>query len=82
MTSLSLENREVLNITGIKRVRTTEPNSIIADLENCLIIISGSNMSVQSLSIDNGTLDITGLINSIKYTTNHSKRFSIKNLFK
>ena len=82
MTSLSLNNREVLNITGIKRVRTTEPTTIVADLENCLIIINGTNLSVQALSIDNGTLDIVGLINSIKYTNNHAKRFSLRNLFK
>jgi len=82
MTSLSLTNREVLNITGIKRVRTTEPTSIVADLENCLIIISGTNLSVLDLSIDKGTLNITGLVNSIKYTTNHTKQFNIRNLFK
>ena len=82
MTSLSLDNREVMKVTGIKSVKTTEPTMVVASLDNSLIIIKGANLSVQNLSIDRGELDLTGLVNSITYSTNHAKRFSLRNLFK
>ena len=82
MANLVLTNRQELSLTGIKKVKTTEPTSIVAVMENSLILIKGSNLSVLNLSIKDELLDITGVINSITYTTNQAKRFSLRNLFK
>jgi len=81
-TNLTLNNRTELILTGIKKVRSTEPNQIIANLENTSIVISGTNLSVQQLDIKQGTLEVTGTVNSIKYSSNVSKSFSLKNMFK
>jgi len=81
-SSLSLENRQNLSLTGIKKVKSTEPNQVVAQLDNCMIIVSGQNLAVQSLSIHDGTMELSGLVSSIRYTGSHQRRFSVRNMFK
>ena len=79
---LKLENRKVLSLTGIKKVKTTEPTCVVAVLDETMIIITGQNMSVEGLSIKDGTLEIHGLVDSIKYTKSQARKFSIRNMFR
>jgi len=81
-SNLILNNRQELSLTGIKKVRSTDPALIIASIDNGNIIIHGQNLSVQQLDIKEGTLQITGMVNSIKYSNQVSKSFSFKNMFK
>ncbi|MCL2850777.1 MAG: sporulation protein YabP [Firmicutes bacterium] len=81
-SNLTLENRNNLVITGIKKIKATEPTQIIANLENVVIYVTGSNLSVQNLNIKEGILELTGLINGIKYTTVQTRKVSFKNLFR
>jgi len=81
-SNLTLTNRQQLEVTGIKKVRSTEPSLIVAVIDNGQVIINGSNLSVEQLDIKQGTLSINGTINSIKYSNQVSKNFSIKNMFK
>ena len=81
-STLSLNNRNELHITGIKKVKSTEPNIIVANLDNGSVVVNGANLSVQRLDIKEGVLDITGQVNGIKFTNQVSKSFSIKNMFK
>ena len=81
-SNVILTNRNQLNLTGIKKVKSTEPSTVIADLDNGSIIISGSNLSVGRLDIKEGILELTGMVNNIKYTNQVSKSFNFKNMFK
>lgn len=81
-SNLILTNRTTLNLTGVKKVRSAEPTCVIANLDNCSIVIFGNNLTVQNVSISTGTLDLTGNIVSIKYTNTVSRKFSLKNIFK
>jgi sporulation protein YabP len=81
-SNLVLNNRNELNITGIKKVRSTEPNSVVANLDNGNVIINGSNLSVSRLDIKEGVLELNGTVDSIKYSNQSSKSFSLKNMFK
>ena len=82
-SNLSLENRTLLTMTGIKKVRTTEPQQIVANLENCVVVINGLGLSVQNISIREELLEVSGLVTSIRYTSDaQSKRFSFRNLFR
>jgi len=79
---LNLVNRNALALTGIKKIKTTEPSQIVAILDTCTVVITGQNLSVQNVSISNGNMEVTGQVNSIKYTQTHSRRFSIRNIFR
>jgi hypothetical protein len=81
-SNLTLSGRTALNLTGVKKVKSTEPACVIAQLDNCVIVINGLNLTVQNVSISSGILDITGLVTNIKYTNSASKKFSFKNIFK
>ena len=81
-SNLTLTNRNNLSLTGIKKVKSTEPAQVVALLDNGAILISGSNLSVQKLDIKEGILEITGIVNAIRYTNQVSKKFSFKSMFK
>ena len=81
-SNLTINKRTELSLTGVKKVKSTEPSLVIANLDDTSIIINGQNLSVQHLDIKEGNLEITGTINSIKYTNQVSKNFSLKNMFK
>jgi len=81
-STLVLNNRKELTLSGVKRVKSTEPNVVIAQLENTGIVINGSGLSVEHLDVKEGQLVLTGTIDSIKFTSTVSKNFSLKNMFK
>ena len=81
-SNLTLAHRKQLEITGIKRVKSTEPALVVAEIDNGHIIIGGTGLSVEHLDVKQGNLIIHGLVNSIKYSNQVSKSFSIKNMFK
>lgn len=81
-SSLSLTNRNMLSLSGVKKVRSTEPTQVIAILDTSQIIIAGANLSVQNVNIQTGILELSGQISSIKYTNSSARKFSIKNMFK
>ena len=79
---LVLKNRNNLSLTGIKKIKTAEPNQVVAVLENSSIVINGTNLSVQNVSVANGLLELTGAINGIKFVNSTQTKFSVKNMFK
>ncbi len=82
-TELTLVNRIKLNVNGVKKIKSSEPEQIVLILTNCSMVIAGVNLFVMTASIQSGEVEITGMINSIKYTgTNEKKKFSFKNLFR
>jgi len=82
-SNLSLTGRGALALTGVKKVRSTEPAQVVAILDNCQIIISGANLSVQNVNIPSGILELTGQVNSIKYSgAGSARKFQFKNMFK
>ena len=82
MSNLTLNNRTELTLTGIKKVKSTEPTNITALLDNGAVIVTGVNLSVQRLDIKEGILEVHGTVDSIRYTNQTHKNFSIKNMFK
>ena len=82
MNSLTLNNRNHLEVTGIKKVKSSEPSSIVAVIQDGHLLISGTNLSVEQLDIKAETLVVNGMVNSIKYSNQVSKSFSLKNMFK
>ena len=81
-SNLTITGRTGFSLSGVKKVRSAEPAQVIAVLDTCQIIIAGSNLSVQNVNIPSGILELTGTINSIKYTGGTGRKFSLKNMFK
>ncbi|MCM1404551.1 MAG: YabP/YqfC family sporulation protein [Prevotella sp.] len=81
-SDLTLLNRNQLSVTGVKKIKSSEPEQIVLLLHNAALVIGGANLFVVSASIQTGEVAIGGLVKSLKYTGITDKRkFSFKNLF-
>jgi len=83
-SNLSITGRNALSLSGVKKIRSAEPSQVTAVLDNCQIIIQGTNLNVQNLNIPSGVLELTGAVNSIRYTGTGTiaRKFSFKNMFR
>ncbi len=62
-----LKNRKTLDITGIKKLESLNPNEFIIQTVLGKMIVKGYELEMQVLDIDNGKLAIVGNIKSIEY---------------
>ena len=71
--NLVLENRNKLNVTGVKDVLSFDDEVIIMETELGLLTVKGENLKINKLSIDTGDVIIEGEINNLGYN-DHSKK--------
>jgi sporulation protein YabP len=82
-SDLTLTNRNQLNVTGVKKIKSSEPEQIVLILSDAALVIGGSNLFVVAASIQTGEVAIGGLVKSLRYTgINQKRKFSFKNLFR
>lgn len=71
--NLVLENRNKLNVTGVKDVLSFDDEIIIMETELGLLTIKGENLKINKLSIDTGDVIVEGEISNLGYS-DHSKK--------
>jgi sporulation protein YabP len=64
---LTLEGREKLIITGVKDVTSFDENVVVLDTEAGGLVIKGTDLHINKLSVDDGNLFIEGFIISCVY---------------
>ncbi|MDR1150016.1 MAG: sporulation protein YabP [Clostridiales bacterium] len=65
-------DRENIFITGVSELVSFEEESIIAEIEDMILVICGKKLHVNKLNLDNGELSIDGEIVSLKYENYNS----------
>lgn len=81
--NIILENRGKLTVTGVKDILTFDEESIILDTQNGILEILGSDLKVESLSLETGEIIAGGTINSLNYAGEKNRSGSfLKNIFK
>ena len=65
---ISLSNRSLGVITGVKDVVSFDLNEIILDTDQGLLMIKGKNLHVKKLLVEKGEVEITGKIDSFLYS--------------
>lgn len=63
-----LENREKLNISGVKDVLSFDDQMVIVETDLGLLTIKGENLRINKLNIDIAEVTIEGLINGLTYS--------------
>ena len=63
-----LENREKLNLSGVKDVLSFDDQMVIVETELGLLTIKGENLRINKLNIDIAEVTIDGLVNSLTYS--------------
>lgn len=79
---LRLANRNDLSIVGVEKVISFSPTQILLVAMDSQMQILGSNLQTTKLDEQNGELCVSGLINSIKWSSAPEKIPLLKRIFK
>ena len=66
---ISLFNRNSGIISGVREVISFDPNEIILDTEQGMLMVKGTDLHVNRLSVEKGEVDLSGNIDSIAYSS-------------
>ena len=84
--NIVLENREKLNITGIRDVFSFDDQIIIIETDLGLLTIKGENLKINKLSIDTSDFIVDGHISSLSYSdseiSNKKNKSILSKIFK
>lgn len=64
---ITLEDRERLNITGVENVNSYNDNTVVLSTIKGDLNIKGENLNISNLNLDDGSLRVSGIINSLTY---------------
>ena len=79
---ISIENQNNININGATKVVSSTQNQAVVESEETSIIISGSDLEVKKLDLDNKEVSFSGKITNIKFSSNSQKLPLLKRIFK
>jgi sporulation protein YabP len=68
---VTMNNREKFSATGIEDVESLDDDKIIAYTVDGQMTIRGAQLRINRLSLDDGVLEIEGLIDGLEYSDNH-----------
>lgn len=83
--SLLLENKEILNVTGVEGVDNFNDEAVVLLTNKGKLTIKGERLNISKLNVDEGKLIVKGEINSLvfsEYEGQREKVSLIKKLFK
>lgn len=69
---LILEGRAKLTVTGVRRVLHCDADSAAIETGKGTLNLSGAQLSVTALDLDAGEAKLTGRIDALEYTENHT----------
>lgn len=72
--NLTLEGRRKLRVGGVEDVESFDENTIVLQTSGGLLILRGSELHVDKLSIEGGELSVSGRIDSMTYEDNGGGR--------
>ncbi|MPW24932.1 sporulation protein YabP [Alkalibaculum sp. M08DMB] len=72
---IELLSREELRLTGVKDVHSFNEEAVILETDLGLLTIGGEDLHIVKLNLEEGELEVKGLINSFVYN-DESKLFS------
>jgi sporulation protein YabP len=83
--SLLLENKEILNVTGVEGVDNFNDETVVLLTNKGKLTIKGQKLNISKLNVEEGKLIVKGDINVLIYSDNDSNREKVsfvKKLFK
>ncbi len=82
MESLSLEDRKKLTLTGATKMISSTNTQAVVEVGDNNVVISGTNIEMTKLNLENKEVVFTGNIVSIRYALKTEKTPLFKRLFK
>ena len=78
--SLMLEEQKKLSLTGILNVESFNEKEVYLKLADNMLNITGANLNVEKLNVEDGTLTVMGEIGTIRYSG--ARQSLLKRIFK
>lgn len=69
---LVVNNRKTSMVTGVLDVLSFDLNEILLETEQGMLMVKGSDMHVNRLSLEKGEVDLSGNIDSFAYSDIHA----------
>ena len=64
---VTMEDRERLCVTGVEEVESFDENTIVMDTVAGALVVRGSGLHIEQLSLDGGQLRVEGQVESLTY---------------
>ena len=80
--SLSLNNREYLEMDGINEVISFTDDEIILKTSQGVLNINGKNLNISKLNLDETVIEVSGKIDSFNYNDKTNNKNFLKRIFK
>ncbi|MGN1227155.1 MAG: YabP/YqfC family sporulation protein [Christensenellales bacterium] len=80
--NIEIINRQTIILSGVEKVKNINENIFIGKIAGCGITVQGNGMELTKLDLESGVVEISGTINSLKYTTNAPNQSLLKRIFK
>lgn len=68
---LVINNRKTSTVTGVVDVLSFDLNEILLETDQGMLMVKGSDMHVNRLSLEKGEVDLSGKIDSVAYSDVH-----------
>lgn len=82
METITIEDRKTIIINGATKVISTTQTQAIIEIEDTNLVVSGTNIEVTKLDLNNKVVEFAGNINSVKYMSKTEKKPLLKRIFK
>lgn len=80
--TLTLENRKRIMLTGVNEVVSQIDKAVVLKSAGVLATISGQELRVVKLNLEEGVLIVEGKIDGFKYADNNQSKGFFKRIFK
>lgn len=78
---LVINNRKTSMVTGVLDVLSFDLNEILLETEQGMLMVKGTDLHVNRLSVEKGEVDLSGNIDSIVYSNTNQANRSNENFF-
>lgn len=69
---LVMENRELLELTGVRKVQSFDPKEIVLETELGILSVKGDQLGIKLLNLEDGLVDLQGSVGALIYHRNPS----------
>ena len=65
---ITMNNRGAAMITGVNAVISFDPNEVLLETEQGMLLIKGNDLNVTKLTLDKGEVEVDGRVDSLTYS--------------
>lgn len=80
--NINIDNQKSMNIRGVEKIVSSTPAQSVVQTSLSRIVISGNNLEVRKLDIENKDAIIEGEIYNIKFNKKNEKKSLLRRIFK